>query len=68
MKIKRVYDLTPTELKTIVNLHYQALNESFLNNFGKAFLSIVYQNIPKSKDNIVLLLQDNRNLCGNLPP
>jgi ribosomal protein S18 acetylase RimI-like enzyme len=64
MQIQRVRDLTPQELSQIYLIHRNILKESFLNNFGQDFLKIVYQYLPKSRNNIFLILKSSDRVVG----
>ncbi len=66
MQIKRVHDLTPTELETITNIHSRVLNDSFLNNFGKKFIKLSYKIISKNQDDIFFVVKNNSIIIGFL--
>ena len=66
MRILKVQKLSQSELERIVNLHYKILDESFLNNFGKNFLKVVYLTIVPSKTNITILTKEGENVIGFL--
>lgn len=61
-----VNSVTPEELNSVTQLHQEALKESFLNNFGPKFLSILYQNLIQSSKNHTLLVKSDGKVQGFL--
>ena len=66
MQIQKKQQLNQQELNDSVKLHYEILNESFLNNFGKEFLKISYKTIVESENNICLFLTNGEEVVGIL--
>lgn len=61
-----VNSVTPEELNSVTQLHKETLKESFLNNFGPKFLSILYQNLIQSSKNYTLLVKSDGKVQGFL--
>lgn len=61
-----VNSVTQEELNSVTELHKEALKESFLNNFGPKFLSILYQNLIQSSKNHTLLVKSDGKVQGFL--
>lgn len=60
MEIKKLNNTDSDTIKEVSEIHFTTLNESFLNNFGKDFLEIIYRNHLKSNNSILLVsLNDN---------
>lgn len=64
MEIKRIREADDSIVEQIVVTHLLTLSDSFLNNFGKYFLKIIYQNSIDSEDSICLILSENEKVEG----
>lgn len=66
MQIQQIQKLSPSELQQIVELHYQVLDQSVLNKFGKTFLTLIYPAIAENNNNIFLLAKQDDQILGFL--
>lgn len=64
MEIKRIQNPNKKIIDEISRIHYSVLTESFLNNFGLNFLQIIYTNLLKSKNAILIVSEENDNIIG----
>ena len=60
MEIKLLTNPSDTEIEEIIQIHMKVLTESFLNNFGNKFLEIIYKNLSKSKNTIILIVKNEK--------
>lgn len=66
MEIKRLINPDSETISYVAKIHYSVLTESFLNNFGLEFLEIIYENLARSKNSILLVSSENTNVMGYL--
>lgn len=66
MIIKRVLNLSETEILTICDIHKKELSESVLNKFGAKLLKLLYYSFPKNRNNIVIIAKHNKKVVGYL--
>lgn len=66
MVIKKIENLSPSELDQIVNLHSTILVDSFINNFGNSFLKKFYLSLASQKDAIFYTVKKNDRVVGFL--
>ena len=66
MKFVWAKSISPEELTEIVAIHFQALNESFLNNFGFNFVRTIYQELISDPTNLVLIVKEDEHIVAYL--
>lgn len=66
MEILRINSANKNYLDEIARIHISVLKESFLNNFGLIFLKIIYNNISKSQDTVLIVSIENKEITGYL--
>ena len=66
MKYEWVKKISADDLQAVVNLHFQALTESLLNNFSRQFVQIAYQSLINNPANLSLLVKKNDHVVGYL--
>lgn len=64
MQLRKVNQLSPSELNQIINLHLSILKESTLTRFGPKFLKIVYQTALKRNQDAFLVLKEDGKIRG----